>query len=273
MVNGDHARSLWVSLWGRMDTALVDQLVNLDDLRVFIDAISDSTGAPASEVVAVTSRCRSANCADNLLTQARYGESAVSSRQLASSVKSCVSVLSGRVRTITACLPTTGPAPSGGRSWSLPDLRGGAVTVPPSLVLTVTGHPTSGARSRLVFHSLARDSRCPAPGGGLPPSSVPATCDTIGMVYGCRRPSTGGPRCHAVAAAWPENPDRESGSVVSGADEVVASTVDLCAGGGRGADEQRVGARAAPGGAVAQGQLLGRTAKPAVGSRSGYSSR
>ena len=145
----------------RMDTALVDQRVNLAGLRVFIDAISDSTGAPASEVVAVTSRCWSASCADNLMTQARYGELAVSSRQLASSVKSCVSVLSGRgAPSQPACRPPD-LLPSGGSSWSLPDLRGAAVTVPPSLDLTETGHPASSARSRLVFHSLVRDSECP----------------------------------------------------------------------------------------------------------------
>src|SRR3954468_19824640 len=59
----------------------------------------------------------------------------------------------------------------------------------------------------------------------------------------------------AVAPARARQPGPESGRIVAGGAQVVARAVDLCAGGRRGADQQRSGARPTAGGALAQGEL------------------
>src|SRR5438067_913298 len=51
----------------------------------------------------------------------------------------------------------------------------------------------------------------------------------------------------AATAAWASDPGPESGGVVPRANEVVDGAVDLCPGGGRGADQQRGGAGLAAG--------------------------
>src|SRR5262249_50672398 len=100
------------------------------------------------------------------------------------------------------------------------------------------GWPVGPRRNRAAVHLLALlpHRRTRPPGAAAP--SDPA-------------PSAAG----AAAAAWAGEPGPQSGGVVPGAHQVVAGAVDLRARGGRGTNKQCVGARPAPGRAVAQGQL------------------
>src|SRR5258708_7384233 len=80
----------------------------------------------------------------------------------------------------------------------------------------------------------------PVPNRRVRPKGVAAAVDPA--------PSAAG----AAAAAWAGEPGPQSGGVLPGADQVVGGAVDVCPGGRGRADQQRLGARLASHGAVAQ---------------------